>query len=1141
MTTTRKKKDLQREAIIKVFNRQQQRFTNVIIPSGITVGIEGDADFERGITLNGPLEFKTVAAPDATSLRLYVVGSTLYFNGSEVGSGGGGAPTDAQYVTLATDSDLSNERVLTAGSNITITDAGAGGAVTIAASAGAGGWTDDGSVVRLTTATDSVGIGTTSPAGSSTRVIDVENTTASSATEGGNLRLSSNDGAAMADGHRLGVIEFAGAEDASNTMTVGARIEALTDAGWSASENGADLLFYTTDGNASQSEQMRILAGGNVGIGVADPDVALEVLSTTTQIKASYDANSLATITVADASHTTIATGESGNLTLDAAGDIVIDADGDQVSVKFGGAAGQIDFSNENSGDGIIRQMVDAKDLIVQQYDGTEVVRFTDNARVGIGAADPGALLEVRGPAGSGTASAGVLQLSTAETTVIDADQLGRIEFIAPKETSGTDAITVAGAIWAEADDTFDSSTNDADLVFATGLSGAATEKMRIASDGKIGIGVDAPAELLEIEDADGTATTLQISNSGAGDPQLAFALSGTKQFTIGVDDTDGDKFKLGTTAVSTNTVLTIDMATGGQVGFGTTSPAEAMEIETGYATTTLQLSNTATDGDPQLAFALSGTKKFTMGVDDGDSDKFKIGTTAIGTNTRLTINSGGDVGIATSSPMNRVQIDHAGSNGDDGLLIVRADSSTVDGNLLGGIGFDSTDGNVPSSITEAAAFIAAYAAESHTTSDKGGDLVFGTTTINENDDTASHEWMRILDSGKVGVGTSSPANRLQVDHTGADGDDGLMIVRADASTADGDLLGGIGFDSTDGNVPSSITEASAFIAAYAAEDHTTGDKGGDLVFGTTTIDDNDDITSHEWMRILDSGKVGIGTASPATTLHVKDSSPGVRIQREAQTEDGTLDFAGAAGVVGASITHAASTNDLVFSSYNGSSTEEILRLGSYYNSSNRQVILLSGSASAAGSMQPKQSTDINFFVSGAMGSKDSSTKGTAVFGGDVVISGTLAGGSPLRIDGGMEVTGTMELKPGPSGVAIVRNPHGPVKIFADTNLKLGTGAGIIDLLDLGDGAAGQLLLSGSGALAERSVELNSPGTLFFTGSVGGAYFKGPMDVDGTIVPGADNAYDLGSASRRYANIYTGDLHLQETCTSRMRGGTGRS
>ncbi len=43
-----------------------------------------------------------------------------------------GAPSGAQYVTLATDAGLSAERVLTAGSGISITDGGANGPVTIA-------------------------------------------------------------------------------------------------------------------------------------------------------------------------------------------------------------------------------------------------------------------------------------------------------------------------------------------------------------------------------------------------------------------------------------------------------------------------------------------------------------------------------------------------------------------------------------------------------------------------------------------------------------------------------------------------------------------------------------------------------------------------------------------------------------------------------------------------------------------------------------------------------------------------------------------------------------------------------------------------------------------------------------------------
>jgi len=52
------------------------------------------------------------------------------------GGGGGGAPTDASYVTLGLDGDLSAERVLTAGADITITDSGANDNVTVAVASG---------------------------------------------------------------------------------------------------------------------------------------------------------------------------------------------------------------------------------------------------------------------------------------------------------------------------------------------------------------------------------------------------------------------------------------------------------------------------------------------------------------------------------------------------------------------------------------------------------------------------------------------------------------------------------------------------------------------------------------------------------------------------------------------------------------------------------------------------------------------------------------------------------------------------------------------------------------------------------------------------------------------------------------------
>lgn len=111
-------------------------------------------------------------------------------------------------------------------------------------------------------------------------------------------------------------------------------------------------------------------------------------------------------------------------------------------------------------------------------YDGTNVV--LDPRVVGSGLLQVLNAQEVRGDAGA----AGSLLLSTAELTAVDGDILGRIDFQAPLEASGTDAILVGASIWAEADDTFAADNNDTDLVFAVAESETAAERMRLSYDG---------------------------------------------------------------------------------------------------------------------------------------------------------------------------------------------------------------------------------------------------------------------------------------------------------------------------------------------------------------------------------------------------------------------------------------------------------------------------------------------------------------------------------------------------------------------------------------------------------------------------------------------------------------------------------
>ena len=67
----------------------------------------------------------------------------------------------------------------------------------------------------------------------------------------------------------------------------------------------------------------------------------------------------------------------SGDLTVDVAGDIILDADGGDFKFQDGGT--EILRITNSSSDVIIRPVVDAKDIIFQQRDGTEVARIEDN------------------------------------------------------------------------------------------------------------------------------------------------------------------------------------------------------------------------------------------------------------------------------------------------------------------------------------------------------------------------------------------------------------------------------------------------------------------------------------------------------------------------------------------------------------------------------------------------------------------------------------------------------------------------------------------------------------------------------------------------------------------------------------------
>ena len=97
---------------------------------------------------------------------------------------------------------------------------------------------------------------------------------------------------------------------------------------------------------------------------------------------------------------------------------------------------------------------------------------------------------------------------------------------------------------------------------------------------------------------------------------------------------------------------------------------------------------------------------------------------------------------------------------------------------------------------------------------------------------------------------SETDSNVITLYHSDGDGDDGMLIVRDDTSVASGDWLGGVGFDSRDGNVPSSVKEAVAYIGAKTIEVQSTTAQGGKMVMGVAPAGQDDDTATPEILEL---------------------------------------------------------------------------------------------------------------------------------------------------------------------------------------------------------------------------------------------------------------------------------------------------
>ena len=119
-----------------------------------------------------------------------------------------------------------------------------------------------------------------------------------------------------------------------------------------------------------------------------------------------------------------------------------------------------------------------------------------------------------------------VLTIQTGETDIAQDDKLGVINFQAPDEGAGTDAILVAAGIEAIAEGDFAADSNATSLVFKTGASAAAAEQARIDSAGRVQVNATDGTEFLNVNGALGVKGA--SSNFSAGPARTLVDFTGS-------------------------------------------------------------------------------------------------------------------------------------------------------------------------------------------------------------------------------------------------------------------------------------------------------------------------------------------------------------------------------------------------------------------------------------------------------------------------------------------------------------------------------------------------------------------------------------------------------------------------------------
>jgi hypothetical protein len=188
-------------------------------------------------------------------------------------------------------------------------------------------------------------------------------------------------------------------------------------------------------------------------------------------------------------------------------------------------------------------------------------------------------------------------------------------------------------------------------------------ELFTVRNDGFVGIGQPSPTHLLHIRKASAD-NYIRLGSNGANDAGIYFN-TGT-DWTIGTDTSNSNAFDLSNSS-SVGGASKVVVTTGGNVGIGTTSPAGPLHIQSATNRTIILDGTQATGSFTWQSIRRSGTEKWRWFLENDDDVTLYADVNSTGSVMRWASN--GNVGIGTTSPSYKLDVDVGAPAGQDQLL----------------------------------------------------------------------------------------------------------------------------------------------------------------------------------------------------------------------------------------------------------------------------------------------------------------------------------------------------------------------------------------------------------------------------------------------------------------------------------------